>query len=88
MHNFFGVNWLVTFQDKQVRTLYYLTRDPGEILISHDQKVAIELLGSLALKGNRDAQDALAALLRLPDLHPMLREMVAAETGVPVQTGI
>ncbi|MDD1662139.1 MAG: hypothetical protein LUQ60_00100 [Methanomicrobiales archaeon] len=82
------MNRLVTFQDTQVLNLYILAREPGEILISDDQKVAIELLGSLAHKGNRDAMGALAALLRSPDLHPMLREMVAAETGFPVQTGI
>jgi len=79
---------LVIFQDKQVLTLYILARNPGKMLISNDQKVAIELLGSLAQEGNRDAMGALAALLRSPELHPILREMVAAETGVPVQTGI
>jgi hypothetical protein len=79
---------LVIFQDKQVLTLYILARNSGKMLISNDQKVAIELLGSLAQEGNRDAMGALAALLRSPELHPILREMVAAETGVPVQTGI
>jgi hypothetical protein len=79
------VNWLVIFQDKQVRTLYNLARDPGEILISNDQKVAIQLLGLLAQEGNSDARGALTALLRSPDLHPMLREMVAAEVGVPIR---
>jgi hypothetical protein len=79
---------LLIFQDKQVSTLYNLARDPGEMLISNDQKVAIQLLGLLAHEGNRDAQGALAALLRSPDLHPMLREIVAAEAGVPVRAGI
>jgi hypothetical protein len=79
---------LVIFQDKQVLILYNLARFPGEMLISNDQKVAIQLLGSLAQEGNRDARGALAALLRSPDLHPMLREMAAAEAGVPVRAGI
>ncbi len=79
---------MVIFQDKQVLTLYILARNSGKMLISNDQKVAIELLGSLAQEGNRDAMGALVALLRSPELHPILREMVAAETGVPVQTGI
>jgi hypothetical protein len=79
---------LVIFQDRQVRTLYILARDSDNTLISNNQKVAIELLGSLAQGGNRDAMEALAALLRSPELHPLLREMVAAEAGVPVQTGV
>ena len=78
---------MVIFQDKQVHTLYILARDPDNMLISNDQKVAIELLGSLAQGGNTDAMGALAALLRSPELHPLLREMVAAEAGIPVQTG-
>jgi hypothetical protein len=78
---------LEVLQDRQVRALYGLVWDPGDALIRHDQKVAIELLGSLARKGNREAGGALAALLRKPDLHPLLREMVAAESGIPVQTG-
>jgi hypothetical protein len=55
---------LEVLQDRQVRALYMLARDPGDALIQHDQKVAIELLGSLARTGNRDAGGALAALLR------------------------
>jgi hypothetical protein len=39
----------------------------------------------LAQEGNSDARGALTALLRSPDLHPMLREMVAAEVGVPIR---
>jgi hypothetical protein len=74
-------------QDRQVLTLYNLARDTNESLISNDQKVAIELLGHLASGGNREARGALLALLRSPELHPLLREMVAAEAGVPLQAG-
>lgn len=79
---------MVNFQDRQVLLLYNLARDPGETLISNDQKVAIQLLGSLAQDGNREAREALLALLRSPELHPLLREMVAAEAGVPVRAGM
>ena len=78
---------MVIFQDRQVQTLYFLARDSDRTLISNDQKVAIELLGSLAQEGNRDAIRALAALLRSPELHPLMREMAVAEAGVPIQTG-
>ena len=75
------------FQDRQVFILYNLARDTDEALISHDQKVAIEILGSLAEGGNQEARRALLSLLRSPDLHPLLREMVAAESGVPLTAG-
>jgi hypothetical protein len=76
---------LVTFQDRQVRTLYNIARDADESLITHDQKVAIEILGSMAKNGNQQAGKALLALVRWPDLHPLLREMAAAGAGVPVR---
>ena len=75
---------LDTFQDRQVITLFHLARDTDESLISHDQKVAIAMLGSLARNGNPEARMALLTLVRWPDFHPMLREMAAAEAGVPV----
>jgi hypothetical protein len=78
---------LGTFQDRQVLTLFNLARDADESLISHDQKVAIELLGSLARGGNREARTALLLLLKSPDLHPLLREVVASVSGLPLTAG-
>ena len=75
------------FHDREVGALYILARDSGGALIQHDQRVAIQHLGSLARGGNREAGGALAALLRTPDLHPLLMEIVVAESGIPVQTG-
>lgn len=72
------------FQDRQVLTLYNLARDRDESLIASDQKVAIEILGLMARNGNPQAGKALLALLRWPNLHPLLRELAAAEAGVPV----
>ena len=76
-----------SIQDRQVLILYNLARDTDETLISHDQKVAIGLLGLLAGGGNLEAQEALRRLLRSPDIHPLLREMVAAESGLPLPAG-
>jgi len=78
---------LVQFRDKQIQTLYSLAQDTDMSLISSDQRVAIDLLGTLAREGNEEAMKAILSLLRLPELHPLLKEMVAAHAGVSARAG-
>jgi hypothetical protein len=74
-----------SFSDRQAAFLYAIARDPGDGLIEHEQRVAMDSLGDLAMSGNPDAREALIRLLRAPDLHPLLREMAAAALGVPIR---
>jgi hypothetical protein len=72
---------MISFQDQQANLLYTIARNPGDSLIGHEQRVAVEYLGDLSMSGNPDAREALIRLLRAPDLHPLLREMAAAALG-------
>ena len=74
-----------SFSDRQAAFPYTIARNPGDSLIGHEQRMAVESLGDLAMSGNQDAREALIRLLRTPDLHPLLREMAAAVPGVPAR---
>ncbi len=74
-----------TFSDSQAAFLYTIARNPGDSLIDHEQRVAVESLGDLAMSGNPEAREALIRLLRSPDLHPLLREMAAAALVPPAR---
>jgi hypothetical protein len=71
------------FTDAQVQGLYFLAADSEEPMINDMQREAIRELGRLVRKGNAEAQAALTRLARLPDLHPLLREIVRGEMGLP-----
>ncbi|MDD1667015.1 MAG: hypothetical protein LUO96_00970 [Methanomicrobiales archaeon] len=70
-----------SFSDRKAAFLYTVARSPGDSLIDHEQRVAVESLGDLAMSGNPDAREALLRHLRSPDLHPLLREMAMAALG-------
>jgi hypothetical protein len=69
--------------DEQVRYLYYLVKGSEEIMISHEQRIAFELLVDMAKKGTEDANQAILSLKRTPFLHPHLREMIDAFSQQP-----
>jgi hypothetical protein len=58
--------------------LYILARHEEGAAITDNQKRAVEHLKKLSVKGNPDAALALDRLKQLPDIHPFLREVLAA----------
>jgi hypothetical protein len=58
--------------------LYILARQEEGAAITDNQKRAVENLKKLSVKGNPDAALALDRLKQLPDIHPFLREVLAA----------
>jgi hypothetical protein len=71
------------FTNAQVQGLYFLAADAEEPMINDMQREAVRELGRMVRKGNAEAQVALTRLARLPDLHPLLREIVRGEMGLP-----
>jgi len=72
------------FTNARVRGLYFLAADNEEPMINDMQREAIRQLGHMMQKGNLEAQEALRRIARLPDLHPLLREIAWGEMGLPV----
>jgi hypothetical protein len=69
---------MTTILDHGIRALYRLARQEYAAAVTDDQKQAIEQLKKLSVNGNRDAALALNQLKNLPDIHPFLREVLAA----------
>ena len=64
--------------DDRILALYILTRQDMAGAVTDNQKLAIEQLKIYSLWGNQDAEAALNRLKNLPDMHPFLREVLAA----------
>ncbi|MHB8165002.1 MAG: hypothetical protein ACYDDV_11820 [Methanoregula sp.] len=64
--------------DDRVHTLYVLARRGEVAAVTDTQKMAIELLKDYSLQGNPDADAALNRLKHLPEIHPLLKEVLAA----------
>jgi hypothetical protein len=71
----------VIFKDENVFNLYIIAKTTDEPMINDVQREAVNFLGDFAIKGNEEAVTALQMLYRFPDLHPLLREMVASKIG-------
>jgi len=66
-----------------VFSLYLLARGGGEPMINDVQKEAIRVLSDRAVRGDRQAREALIRLWHVPDYHILLKEMVGAVVGKP-----
>lgn len=64
--------------DNRIFALYRLALQGEAAAASVNQKLAIEQLKECALKGNPDADAALHRLKNWPDMHPFLKEVLAA----------
>jgi hypothetical protein len=73
------------FNDERVLNLYLLARNSEEPMINEVKREAVQYLGEMAKGQNDEAVDALRMLFRVPGLHPLLKEMVAAELGIRPQ---
>jgi hypothetical protein len=65
-------------QDTEIRILYQIARDEDGSEITGLQKEAVRQLKNLARHGNPDAITAVSLLRRMPDMHPFMREILAA----------
>jgi|WetSurSiteA1Bulk_404760.scaffolds.fasta_scaffold221420_2 hypothetical protein len=65
------------FKDERIFNLYIIAKGNDEPMINHNQREAVDFLGSYAREGNEEAVTALQMLNRYPDLHPLIREKVA-----------
>jgi hypothetical protein len=63
--------------DRTIRALYLSVRDETEPMINDVQREAVRMLSWLAADGSDEARRALVNLARAPDLHPLLRELIA-----------
>lgn len=64
--------------DNKIRGLYFLAQQEDAAAVIPNQKLAIEQLKELALKGNADAETALLLMKQKPFLHPLLKELLTA----------
>ena len=64
--------------DDGIFALYILALQDVAAAVTINQKLAIEQLKDLALKGNPDAETALKRLKHSPDIHPFLKEILAS----------
>ena len=64
--------------DVEIRTLYCIAREEEGAGITEPQKESVRQLKTLARQGNPDAGTALSLLRRVPDMHPFMRELLAA----------
>jgi len=64
--------------DDRILALYILALQDEAAAATYNQKLAIEQLKEHALKGNLDADAALNRLKHSPDMHPFLKEVLAA----------
>jgi hypothetical protein len=71
-------NTMNQIQDPGILALYLLSREEYAAAATDTQKRAIEQLKKLSRSGNVEADAALHRLKHLPDLHPLLREIIAA----------
>ena len=71
----------VIFKDENVFNLNIIAKATDEPMINDVQRETVDFLGNFAMKGNEEAVTALQMLYRFPDLHPLLREMVAGKIG-------
>lgn len=69
---------MTSMRDDRIMALYILARQEEGAAITDNQKQAVEHLKKLSVRGNPDAALALERLKQLPDLHPFLREVLAA----------
>lgn len=65
-------------QDSGIRALFQISHQEDGAGITESQKEAGRQLKTLARKGNEDAALAVNLLLRRPDVHPFLKEILAA----------
>lgn len=64
--------------DNRIFALYRLALQSEAAEATENQKMAIEQLKEFAIKGNPDADAALHRLKHRPDIHPFLKEVLAA----------
>lgn len=64
--------------DSGIRILYQTARNEEGAGLSEPQKEAVRQLKNLARGGNTDAAAAGRLLLRVPHMHPFMREILAA----------
>jgi len=64
--------------DDRILALYILAQQDEAAGVTTSQKLAIEHLKELALVGNPDAGAAINRLKHVPDIHPFLKEVLAA----------
>jgi hypothetical protein len=69
---------MTSISDDRIMSLYILARQEDVAAITDDQKQAVEQLKKLSLNGNPDAGAALDRLKHSPNIHPFLREVLAA----------
>lgn len=64
--------------DDRILALYILARQDEAAAATENQKMAIEQLKDYSLQGNPDAKIAIHRLKHAPDIHPFLKEVLAA----------
>jgi hypothetical protein len=64
--------------DDRIMALFFLARQEEAAAVTDTQKRAIEELKKLSVLGNPQATFALNRLKRLPNIHPFLKEVLAA----------
>ena len=69
------------FKDENVLHLYIMAKGIDEPMINEIQREAVDFLGTYAMKGNEEAVTAMQMLYLFPELHPLLREIVASKIG-------
>jgi hypothetical protein len=69
---------MTSIHDDRIMALYILARQEEGAAITDNQKRVVEHLKKLSVKGNPDAALALDRLKQLPDIHPFLKEVLAA----------
>jgi hypothetical protein len=62
--------------DEGVKILYAMTRQNEDASFDEEQKEATRQIKRLAVSGNPDAAAVLDRLMRAPDLHPFLKEII------------
>jgi hypothetical protein len=65
-------------QDPGIHALYLIAREEDAAAVTDTQRNAIDQLKKLSRSGNADATAALQRLRQVPDMHPFLREVLAA----------
>jgi hypothetical protein len=74
----YGKRAMDEIRNEEIRVLYQIAREEDGAEINGPQKEAIRQLKALARRGNSDADRALNRLRRVPDMHPFMRELLAA----------
>jgi hypothetical protein len=69
---------MTSINDDRIMALYILARQEDAAAVTTDQKQAIEQLKKLSVNGNPDAASAIYRLKHLPNIHPFLKEILAA----------